>query len=227
MEKRTINGFDVTSEQDALIGAVVLGQSVKGSAYAGAGKSTLLRGVEKYHINKKGLYLCFNKSLELEAKKLFTGNDVTVYTSHGLALSYLAPEDKRRVLSSIGKRLSPSKWVSLSGFPKDDFPALSDGDINGCINSITEIFYQTASEDIGNVHLINSFWRVLDRLTEAKKVTQPTKQKFINSIISASRKVALSVLDEKSDTPKTHDSYLKMAMTKPALDADDIVLDYH
>ena len=70
-----------------IIDAVLANENVKGSAYAGSGKSTLLRAIEKYHIGKNGLYICYNKSLEREARKLFTGQNVHIATSHSFALN--------------------------------------------------------------------------------------------------------------------------------------------
>ncbi|MEZ9922390.1 ATP-dependent helicase, partial [Vibrio breoganii] len=90
-KEKTIGKHKLTLEMDDFIDAVVSGENVKAYAYAGSGKSTLLRAVEKYHVGKTGLYICYNKSLEQEARKLFSGHHVNIATSHSFALNSFEP----------------------------------------------------------------------------------------------------------------------------------------
>ncbi|ELJ8546031.1 TPA: hypothetical protein ACGGR5_003743 [Vibrio cholerae] len=104
--ERTIGEHNLTPEMNDIIDAVQAGDNVKGFAYAGAGKSTLLRAIEKYHSRKRGLYICYNKSLEREARKLFKGHKVDIATGHSFALNSFEPEVREGYLRKVGLKLN-------------------------------------------------------------------------------------------------------------------------
>lgn len=93
--ERSIGKHKLTEEMNNIVDAFEAGENIKGFAFAGGGKSTLLRAMEKYGKQKRGLYLCYNKSLEQDARTLFVGTYVHIYTSHSFSLSSFEPEVKR------------------------------------------------------------------------------------------------------------------------------------
>jgi len=60
-----------TQEQEDIIHAVAKGLTVKVAALAGTGKTSTLMMIAEAYPNLKGLYLAYNKSLQLEAQAKF------------------------------------------------------------------------------------------------------------------------------------------------------------
>lgn len=225
-KKKTIRGFNLTAEQDNFIEVVMSGKNIKGSAFAGAGKTTVLLAIEKYYVGKRGLYTCFNKALEVEARKLFTSSDISISTSHSLALKDLSRQDKMKVLSCIGKRLTTERWIEESEFPLSQFNEVPAHLIVSLIDTVTESFYQSASEEISKIHLTEKSYKILDRTISEKKLKLSEKERFVGEIIKSSRVIAVKVMSEQYEIPKTHDSYLKKwQLSKPKLNFDYIMFD--
>lgn len=74
--------MEFTHEQKPAISSRA--KKIKLVAFAGSGKTTTLVGYAKEHRGDRLLYLCYNKSVEVEAKRKFPTN-TTCKTSHGLA----------------------------------------------------------------------------------------------------------------------------------------------
>jgi F-box protein 18 (helicase) len=55
------------------------------TAFAGCGKSTMLVGYAKHRHKMRGLYLCYNRSVAIEARLIFPPAHTEVMTMHGLA----------------------------------------------------------------------------------------------------------------------------------------------
>ena len=73
-----------TSEQQSIINSVSNGRTLKVAALAGTGKTSTLVMIANAYPNKKGLYLAYNKALQLEAQKKFPAW-IECKTIHGLA----------------------------------------------------------------------------------------------------------------------------------------------
>lgn len=88
-----------TSQQQAIIDAVAEGKDMVIQALAGTGKTTTLRMIAEHYPDKKFLYIVFNKSQQLEAKKRMPSN-VEPRTGDSLAWVYV-----RDVYAKYGKEL--------------------------------------------------------------------------------------------------------------------------
>jgi superfamily II DNA or RNA helicase len=64
-------GIQLTGEQREIIAAVSTGRNILVAALAGTGKTSTLLGVAKAYPDRKGLYLAYNKALQLEARAKF------------------------------------------------------------------------------------------------------------------------------------------------------------
>ena len=78
-----------TKKQEEIIKALPNNKVLKINAFAGTGKTSTLQMLTNYYATKRFLYLAYNKSMELEAKKKF-GRNVEVKTVHALAYKYVA-----------------------------------------------------------------------------------------------------------------------------------------
>ena len=76
--------YSPTAEQQAIINAVANGKSLKVAALAGTGKTSTLELIAAAYPDRRGLYLAYNKALQLEAEKKFP-SWIDCKTVHGLA----------------------------------------------------------------------------------------------------------------------------------------------
>jgi len=78
-----------TNEQKEILDSVLENETSVINAFAGTGKTSTLQMITKKYSDRKFLYLAYNKSIEMEAKKKF-GKNVKVMTTHALAFKYVA-----------------------------------------------------------------------------------------------------------------------------------------
>ena len=79
--------MNLTAEQKACVKAARRGDGLKIKAFAGSGKTSTLAEIARNLKTKRGLYLAYNKSIQLEAQDKFPDN-VDCKTSHSLAWNF-------------------------------------------------------------------------------------------------------------------------------------------
>ena len=97
----------ITSEEDLVVNAV-----------AGSGKTTTILEYARKRLDKRILYLAFNKSVKQKAQQLFQQNHmghVTVETAHSLAYRFVVPGTPYRVRAGY----RPSELVSILNIPTE------------------------------------------------------------------------------------------------------------
>lgn len=77
-------GIKPTNEQIDIVKAPLEHESLKINAFSGTGKTTVLEFIANTYHNKKILYLCYGKAMQLSSRKKFPAN-VEVRTIHSLA----------------------------------------------------------------------------------------------------------------------------------------------
>lgn len=226
--ERTIGKHKLTGEMNDLVDAILRGEDVVGEAFAGAGKSTLLRAVEKYHTNKKGLYICYNKSLEMEARTLFKGTHVDISTSHAYALNDLSQEARRSFLKKIKRKLTLDDLKEFTNIKQDDpeFNTLGLSKKWRLLLEIAENYISTASVNLDAMHIPNNVNSFVNDLVSKKKVKAKDKSALLDYLIKHSVELARAMLNPNSDCPATHDTYVKhWQLTEPVIDYDYIMFD--
>jgi hypothetical protein len=226
-EARTIGEYKLTNEANNLLDAIIAGISVKGYAYAGAGKSTLLRAVEKYHAGK-GLYLCYNRSLEKEARKLFKGHNVHIYTGHAFALRSFSAEVKSSFLNKVNKKLSAKdvhEYTSLN--VEDELYNQMAMNINWkCLFDIAELYFSAASTELKEIHLPKKTLDLIGKQLKANKLTAKFKASFISYLLNRANELISEMLNPNSECPATHDAYLKYwQLSNPVIEYDYCMFD--
>lgn len=225
---RKIGEHELTNEMNSIIDAVEAGCDVKGFAYAGGGKSTLLRAIEKYHKNKTGIYLCYNKALEREARSLFVGTRVHIYTSHSYALSTFPKEVKAGFLRKVGLKPNKEMVIKFCEFNPDNsfFEKLSIHKNWHVFIDICENFIQTASEKISEIHLTETAKKLITKSLNGKIIKPEQKKDAINYLINHSTLLLKAMFDPNNDCFCTHDGYVKFwQLRKPVIDYDYIMFD--
>lgn len=228
IKTRTIGEHDLTDEMNAIIDAVEAGDDVKGFAYAGGGKSTLLRAIEKYHKNKTGIYLCYNKALEREARTLFIGTNVHIYTSHSFALASIQVEFKKSFLRKVQIKPSKPSVIKFAEFNLDN-PLFNQLDIEkNCriFIDVCEQFIQTASAEITEIHFTEKVKKLIANKLNSKAIKSNQKKDAINYLINHSRLLLKSMFDTNNDCFCSHDGYVKYwQLSKPVINYDYIMFD--
>jgi len=187
-----------TEEQKYILENCSLGKSSVNiiNAYAGTGKTTTLRLITEYHPNKNFLYLCFNKALSEEAKKVFPEN-VEVRTVHSLAYSKLPTKYK-------------SKLGNLRPRELQDLYKLKDAYIASAVLNTLDSYFNSGDREIQRNHigLIPAGKTAAEIISLAEKV----HNEMLNH--------------ENKSIPMSHNCYLKMwHLNGSKLKYDAILLD--
>ncbi|NOI32004.1 helicase HerA domain-containing protein [Vibrio coralliilyticus] len=227
---RTIGEHNLTDEMNNFIDAVEAGEDIKGRAYAGAGKSTLLRCVEKYHADKHGVYICYNKALEKEARTLFTGNNVHIFTFHSYALSTFSVEVKKGFLRKVNLKPNFKMVHEYAQFnPDNDLIDILEMKKNWRILvDICDCFIQTASLKLSEIHLTEKAKGLITKKINNKTLKANQKQDAINYLVNHSNLLLKGMFDTRKENNCfcTHDGYVKLwQLSKPVINYDYIMFD--
>jgi len=105
-----------TEEQRAIIDAVSSGHSLKVAALAGTGKTSTLQLIASTYPKRRGLYLAYNKSLQLAAQDRFPPW-IDCKTVHGLAYK----KEGFKFFKQLKER--PNYYEIIDALTIDDFEA--------------------------------------------------------------------------------------------------------
>lgn len=226
-ERRTIGEHELTNEANNLLDAITAGISVKGYAYAGAGKSTLLRAVEKYHVGN-GLYLCYNRSLEKEARKLFKGHNVHIYTGHAFALRSFSAEVKNAFLKRVNTKLSAKDIHEYTALNiEDELYQQMSMNINWkCLFDIAELYFSTASTELKEIHIPKKTLDLIGKQLKTNNLTPKFKPALISYLLNRATELINEMLNPHSNCPTTHDAYVKYwQLSNPVINYDYCMFD--
>ncbi|MFA0155685.1 UvrD-helicase domain-containing protein [Vibrio sp. 10N.261.46.A3] len=229
MANRSIGEHQLTSEMNAIVDSVLAGDSVKGFAFAGSGKSTLLRAVEKYHKDKRGLYLCYNKSLEMEARKLFNGHSVDIATSHSLALNSFTSEESERFIAKTQAKMNKFEFQRYTSSIEPDTPLRQALDVDThwkAVFAVCEQFICTASIELSSQHITPKVKAFVKKRISEGHLQKSESDAALSFIENLAKQLIQEMLDTDSNCPMTHDAYIKVwQLNNPTLDYDYIMFD--
>lgn len=183
-----------TEEQSAIIYSKE--NPLKVIAFAGTGKTATLVMKANHQMQKRILYLAFNKSVELEAKGRF-GSNVTAKTVHALAYGKFGKKFKLGKLSPY--QVSRSSNLNLY----DALLALKT----------LENWFSSADPRISSQHAAQDF-------------LQKYPKDATSRIITAADNIWEAMQYGTGGTPMSHSGYLKLfQLSKPELPYDCVYLD--
>lgn len=197
------NNMKPTLEQQAVVDAN--GKVIKAVAFAGAGKTSTFVERAKAH-NKRTLYLCFNKSVQMEAEKRFPGH-VTCKTQHGLAYQAIITRRGYNGIrySNVGKLfLKPTAQRF-----RIDYYMVS------LVHKTVENFCNSADNELTIAHAQPD---VIGRYTyDVSETVVNFARQLWELMISG---------NDQKDFPMTHGGYLKLfQLSKPRLGYEVVMLD--
>jgi len=209
-----------TSEQEAILEAVLDDSDLSIEALAGTGKTTTLKLLGEQLSNMNGVYVAFNKSIVDEAKSKFP-NNVHCTTAHSLAYREVGHKFKMRINST--QRMSNEqigKWLEAEKFAYKSNVANHVLDLNQIAiqaNNAVRNFCKSLDDEIQSKHVeINPLLATNPAATEAfKKIIVPHAKKMWHDL-------------QKSDgfMKFSHDHYLKLwQLSNPKLPFEFILFD--
>jgi hypothetical protein len=197
-----------------------------------------LRAVEKYHKDKKGLYICRDKSLEMEARDLFSGHNVDIYTSHAFALNALDKEvkmgfmflkDSEGIFNTDETRLKSLSYQEFINNIKVDETfdnTFNLGKHYKKIISCVEQYFYSSSTELSEIHLSPVANDYVDQLFKKKKITTLQIKQYKSIVIELAKKAANLMLDPTSNFSTSHDAYVKYwQLSNPKIAYDYIMID--
>jgi F-box protein 18 (helicase) len=203
---------NLTEEQKAIIGSV---GNIRINAVAGSGKTTtIIHYAASRPKSAKILYLAFNRSVKVEAKKRFMElglNNVQVETAHSLAYKHLVMAKGYKVSANGYKPYELTEILDLKGTGEK----LGEFILASHISKFIAYFCNT---DAGKIQELNYLDIVAD------KKARSFASKFYRHIELGARQLLAKMYHGEIEV--THDFYLKMfQLSKPVLHYDHILFD--
>jgi superfamily I DNA/RNA helicase len=201
-----------TKEQKAILDSQ---GDIKVNAVAGSGKTTTI--IEYARMRQEGsriLYLAFNKSVKLEAAKIFKEeglNHVRVETAHSLAYKEIVFRYKYKVRNSGYKTHELAEILNLPGANEKHGQYI----IANHVNKYAAYFCNSNAEKVQDLDYLNT-------IADSKAKIFVTS--FYEIILKQTR-IFLAMMNS-GQIEITHDFYLKkFQLSKPRLDFDFILFD--
>lgn len=212
-----------TDEQQAAIDGFATGDNMVIEAAAGTGKTSTLRYIADVDPSKRGLYLAFNKGIQLEASRKFTGTNVKTSTAHALAFGQFGRPMQQRLNA---RKLSATEFSEAIGVRASYLAREPHSQVGTTVQRRTVIrviketvarFARSADFEVSTDHVV-----VPPQLT----LSEGEEQDFREYVVGYARKYWRDVCDPHGRLDFTHDFYMKQwALSNPVIDADYILYD--
>lgn len=206
-----MTSFEPTREQAQACHLFDQELSFKIEACAGSGKTTTLKLLASRAPHRKGLYLAFNKAIQLEAAASFPDH-VECRTAHSMAYrAVVTPPLRER----LGRRLTPGALAGALGLDDWIEGELSAEGVCGRVLGAMSRFCASDARAPGLEHV-----RGLEGL-EARHAA--ILEDILPTLLT---RTWASLRDPSSPLPITHDVYLKIwALSRPRLPHDFVLFD--
>lgn len=206
-----------TSQQQAIIDAVRVGlPKIVAEALAGTGKTSTLVALASLMLRRPGIYLAFNKSVQIEAESRFPGW-IHSTTAHGYAYQALGNQYGHRLPgNAAASRLGAKAMASIMKVK----PAHLD---TGTINPVHVVRWAQAT--------VNTFLKSADMLIKpshipGRIVAHHSPQDVWQVVQPVANRIWNDIQSKEGKFRFTHDCYLKMwQLTNPRLPFDYIMFD--
>ena len=190
----TINIDQLTEQQALCVRAATTKQNLKIKAFAGTGKTSTLNAISQ-KLTGNGLYLAFNKSVQLSAKDKFPGH-VDCRTAHSLAYA-----EYKSILTGRIKTLSITQAVESLNLnsPYEDCDNLS---LAFMIIKLLRTFCYSTATSIDTSFAGNAIFNIV-------RATYVEHSSIINYVITKANLYWELMWASESSLPIEHDFYLK------------------
>jgi superfamily I DNA/RNA helicase len=203
--------MELTKEQKAIIGST---GNIKINAVAGSGKTTTLIEYSRSRpSNSKILYLAFNKSVKVEASRIFRERgiqNVTVETAHSLAHSKIVRKNGYRVHKGYNTHEIVEK-IGIAGTGEKHYKYI----LANHVNKFATYFFNSDTNSIQNLNYLDV-------------VASNDARIFVKNCYSHIEKYTRKLIGkmETGEIEVSHDFYLKkFQLSQPDLEYDYILFD--
>lgn len=159
---RSINGYNLTPEQNVIVELAINDLNIKGEAGSGSGsgKTSTLKAVDKYKskMGKRAYYICFNKALEQEAKGSFS-KFVTVTAANAIAYKHIYTQDTNWKLK-LNRRILADEVIKYAEVDRNRIPLLKILDVSKAITKTVDNFCSSASSELSAVHVCDEVLKI-------------------------------------------------------------------
>lgn len=194
MNLQNSNYYQLTKEQMECVTAANQGSNLKIKAFAGSGKTTTLIEIAK-KLGTKGLYIAFNKSIQLEATKKFP-DYVDCKTAHGLAY--------KEIIGLIRNKIQELTIAEIADIlDVDNVYGYNSMDISYLILNLLREYCNSNKLVIDDSFASHSLFNIIG-------TTSSSRHKIINYIIKKACEYWERIWYEGSTLPIEHDFYLKV-----------------
>jgi F-box protein, helicase, 18 len=212
IDTEKIAALNLTEEQQAILSTT---GNIKINAVAGSGKTTtIIQYAASRPKGSKILYLAFNKSVRLEAKKRFSElglHNVQVETAHSLAYKHIVSNKGYKVCQKDYKTYEIAEKLALNGFGEKHGEYI----LANHISKFLAYFCNSSAEKVQDLNY-------LDLITDEK--AKIFVSNFYKHIEQGTRLLLSKMYNGEIEI--THDFYLKMfQLSKPVLFYDYILFD--
>jgi len=222
--------MESTDEQKAIIEGFQRGEPILVSALAGSGKTTTLRLLAEAYPLKRGLYLAYNKAMQLDAQKVFPSH-VVCKTVHSLAYQHVG----HQYADKLSRKLRTADVVDrLKIFDlKEKKLYASNLFIAASAMKIVQNFCFSPSDEIMPHHYSHFHVEVLknryDKLTfDPQNILDPKTflERFVHESFEYAKELWEEMISLNHRTlPSSHDAYLKLyQLSKPKISRFDYIM---
>jgi len=212
-----MTNFPPTDEQQLCLDAFATGESMVIEAGAGTGKTTTLRLLGE-STDRRGLFIAFNKSVQLDAEASFPAN-VECRTGHSLAYKGMFKLGNGWFVKRLkSPRVNSRRKVEILGIPQviqiGDEMEIRDWEIASLAMGTVKRFCYSADTEINETHV---------PYEPARKEVHSYLAKIV---LPYAEEIWRDANDPKGKLQFTHDYYLKIwALAEPTLEFDFLMLD--
>lgn len=206
-----VGQYPATPEQANAIRLAETGDSLKIEAGAGAGKSTTLTAIAQYCPGST-LYIAYNKSVAMEAAKLFPKH-VKCVTAHSLAYQAVGKLYRER----LGKPITARQIIAWLDITETVFPMPLETWAFLIMETIRNYTYSADSGIVGR-HAPDPAAELLP--------DRSMLPLYRSRLANDARRLWSGIMDPRGELPVSHDAYLKRwAESRPTLPAERILYD--
>lgn len=204
-----------TLEQSNVIDAFVPGdKNLIAEAGAGCGKTSVLKMAARAVPKRKGLYIAYNKAIQVEAAKSFP-DSVTCKTSHGLAFGAIGRQYAHRLKAPRVKSEDVAKLLKINNPIYTPTTLIPPAHVARIVMATVGAFTRSAHTNI-----------LRQPVPRIPGLDDPeTMQTLAAEIPLLAKKAWEDIRDPRGVLPFSHDCYLKMwCLSEPQLTKYDYIL---
>ena len=222
--------IQATQEQTTIVEAVQNKENLLISALAGTGKTTTLSLIAQAYPSRRGLYLAYNKNMQLDAQKIFP-HHVVCKTIHALAYQSIGHQYRDK----LNAKLQASQVSQYFNIPplKDQKYLASNLMIAASAMAMIRVFCYSAHAELlpdhySHYHVKQLQNRYEDVPFDPNNILTP--QTFIEHFVAESLNYAQLLWESMVNLqdlgmPATHDLYLKLyQLSAPLITGFDYIM---